>query len=139
MLAGQQPLGASADDQILPFLLHFEEVRAGHGYGESIRTVTIYLHAMLSCVNNTATKKNETLVRYMAEAGKAWMACGEKSDAAGLDDRIVLTGDAMQTISRAIRVFLMVMPQLKLYVWTGAILRAAELWQQRVDSVQRAC
>lgn len=139
ILNGQRQLGDSADEKILPFLVHFEEVKSGHCHEISMRTVTVYIGAMLSCVNNTATKRNETLIRYIADAGKAWISCCEKSCNAGIDDKMIIDDEALSIISRAVRVFLVVMPQIKVYVWDGAIKLADGAWQRRVDSVQRAC
>lgn len=128
LLAGQQTLAHDADSQIFPLLVHLEEVRTGHGYFDSIRMVTIYMQAMMSCVNNTMTDRNDSLVRMIAEAGKAWMAAGEKSVEHGMGDRVVLTADAWQKISRAVRIFLHVLPQVKVYIWAGAVTHAAKSW-----------
>lgn len=138
LLAGQQTLSDDADSQIFPLLAHLEEVRTGHGYFDSIRMVTIYMQAMMSCVNNTMTQRNDSLVRMISEAGKAWMAAGEKSVDHGMGDRVVLTADAWQKISRAVRIFLHVLPQVKVYIWTGAIKQAAQSWDYVQNQQTRA-
>lgn len=133
LIAGKQPLGHDADNQVLPLLVHLDEIRTGYGRNESIRIVTIYLKAMLSCVNNTDTKRNDTLIRYMAEAGRAWLASGENCMNKGIHDRVTLTGNDWQIISRAVRMFLMVMPQVPLYIWSGAITHARDIWDNAAN------
>lgn len=141
LLAGKMPLGQKdADEQILPFLVHLEEVRTGHGTAESIRIITVYIRAMLSCVNNQHTKRNETLIRYITDAGKLWLESAQKSFDKGLVGRVVLTGDAMSAISRAIRVFLMIMPSLQVYMWCEAGKHAADMWaRMQNDNAAEAC
>lgn len=133
LIAGKQPLAHDADMQAFPLLVHLDEIRTGHGRNESIRIVTIYLKAMLSCVNNTVTKRNETLIRYMAEAGRAWLASGENCISKGITDRVTLTGNDWQVISRAVRMFLMIMPQIPLYIWSGAITQARDIWDSAAN------
>lgn len=134
LLAGKQLLGQKdADEQIMPFLVHLEEVKTGHCTTESIRIITVYLRAMLSCVNNNATKRNDTLIRYITDAGKLWLESAQKSFDKGLVDRVVLTGEAMSAISRAVRVFLMIMPNLQVYMWCEAGKHAADMWDRMQD------
>lgn len=131
LIAGKQTLGQNdADRLIFPMLAHLEEVRTGHGYYGTIRMVTIYLRAMLSSVNNTATKPNETLIRYIADAGKAWMSSATKCADRGMDGRVVLSGDDWSKLSRAVRMFMMVMPNVPLYIWTQAVSQSCKAWDE---------
>lgn len=131
LIAGKQTLGQNdADRLIFPMLAHLEEVRTGHGYYGSIRMVTIYLRAMLSSVNNTATKPNETLIRYIADAGKAWMSSATRCANIGMDDRVSLSEEDWNGVSRAVRMFMMAMPNVPVYIWSQAFIQACKAWDE---------
>lgn len=133
-LAGSLPLyQQGADEQIFPLLVHLEEVKTGNCTPESIRIITVYLRAMLSCVNNNATKPNDALIRYITDAGKMWLESAQKSFDKGLVDKVVLTNDAMSAISRAVRVFLMIMPNIQVAMWCEAGKHAADMWDRMQD------
>ena len=50
VLAANTPLGQDADRQFLPFLVHLEEIRQGHGNQDNYDVCSVYLQAMLSTV-----------------------------------------------------------------------------------------
>lgn len=137
-LAQQMPLAHDADSQIFPLLAHLEEVRTGHGFYESMRTVTIGIDTMLLCVANTATRRNEKLIRMISDAGRAWLASLEQSGKSRLPDRVVVAAKEWEKISRAVRIFLHIMPQIKIYIWANALTEATERWDYVQNQQTRA-
>lgn len=127
-IARMMPLAHDADSQIFPLLAHLEEVRTGHGFYESMRTVTIGLDTMLLCVANTATRRNEKLIRMISDAGRAWLTALEQSGQSKLPDRVAVHAKEWEKISRAVRIFLHIMPQIKIYIWANALTEATERW-----------
>lgn len=115
-IAKQSMLGKDADEQILPFLVHLEEIRQGHGNQANYDVCVVYLQAMLCTV---ASSKNQQLRAMMIDACNAWTAA-DSERAKKNTDRMELTKDQMSIISKAIRFFLMVMPQVKVGIWTAA-------------------
>lgn len=115
-IAKQSMLGDSADEQILPFLVHLEEIRQGHGNQANYDVCVVYLQAMLCTV---VSAKNQQLRAMMIDACNAWVAA-DSERAKKNTDRMELTKDQMGAVSKAIRFFLMVMPQVKAGIWKAA-------------------
>lgn len=128
LLAYKSALGEKeADKQALPMLVHLEEVKRGHGGKESIRACVVYFQAMLTCANSTA-KRNESLIRIVVDACNAFMTASERCLDKGNMNRVVLTGDESKTISKAVRIFLSIMPQLQVGLWINAVESGARTW-----------
>lgn len=115
-IAKQSMLGKAADEQILPFLVHLEEIRQGRGNQANYDVCVVYLQAMLCTV---VSAKNQQLRAMMLDACNAWIAA-DSERAKKNTDRIELTKEQMGAVSKAIRFFLMVMPQVKVGIWTAA-------------------
>lgn len=115
-IAKQSMLGDSADEQILPFLVHLEEIRQGRGNQANYDVCVVYLQAMLCTV---VSAKNQQLRAMMLDACNAWMAA-DSERAKKNTDCIELSKEQMSAVSKAIRFFLMVMPQVKVGIWKAA-------------------
>lgn len=115
-IAKQSMLGKDADEQILPFLIHLEEIRQGRGDQANYDVCVVYLQAMLCTV---VSAKNQQLRAMMLDACNAWIAA-DSERAKKNTDRIELTKEQMSAVSKATRFFLMVMPQVKVGMWKAA-------------------
>lgn len=130
LLAYKSALGEKeADRQALPMLVHLEEVKRGHGGKDSIRVCVIYLQAMLACAN-AVTPRNDSLVRIVVDACNAFITASDRCLNHGNMQRVVLTVDESKTMSKAIRIFLRIMPQLQVGLWINAVEAGVRKWNQ---------
>lgn len=128
-IAKQSMLGKDADEQILPFLVHLEEIRQGHGNQANYDVCVVYLQAMLCTV---ASSKNQQLRAMMIDVCNAWTVAD--SERAKKDtDRMELTKDQMSIISKGIRFFMMVMPQVKLGIWISAVAHGRQVLERSIQ------
>lgn len=128
VLAANSPLGQDADRQILPFLVHLEEIRQGHGNQDNYDVCSVYLQAMLSTI---ASARHQQLRALIIDACNAWLEADAKR-AKIKTDRMLLTGDQMKAISRAVKFFLMVMPQVKLGIWVSAVAHGRRVLERSI-------
>ena len=129
VLAANSPLGQDADRQILPFLVHLEEIRLGHGNQDNYDVCSVYLQAMLSTI---ASARNQQLRAMVIDACNAWVEADAKRTKIGTD-RMLLTGDQMKAISKAVKFFLMVMPQVKLGIWVAAVAHGRRVLERSIQ------
>lgn len=128
VLAANSPLGQDADRQILPFLVHLEEIRQGHGNQDNYDVCSVYLQAMLSTI---ASARHQQLRALIIDACNAWLEADAKRVKIGTD-RMLLTGDQMKAISKAVKFFLMVMPQVKLGIWVAAVAHGRRVLERSI-------
>lgn len=128
VLAANSPLGQDADRQILPFLVHLEEIRQGHGNQDNYDVCSVYLQAMLSTI---ASARHQQLRALIIDACNAWLEADAKRTKIGTD-RMLLTGDQMKAISKAVKFFLMVMPQVKLGIWVAAVAHGRRVLERSI-------
>ena len=128
-IAKQSMLGKDADEQILPFLVHMEEIRQGRGNQENYDVCVVYLQAMLCTV---VSAKNQQLRAMMLDACNAWLEADAKRMKLATE-RMLLTGDQMKAISKAVRFFLMVMPQVKLGIWVSAVAHGRRVLERSIE------
>lgn len=128
VLAANTPLGQDADRQFLPFLVHLEEIRQGHGTQDNYDICSVYLQAMLSTV---ASARHQQLRAMIIDACNAWLEADAKRMKLATD-RMLLTGDQMKAISKAVRFFLMVMPQVKLGIWVAAVAHGRRVLERSI-------
>jgi len=129
VLAANTPLGKDADRQILPFLVHLEEIRQGHGNQDNYDVCSVYLQAMLSTV---ASARHQQLRALIIGACNAWLEADAKRMKLATD-RMLLTGDQMKAISKAVKFFLMVMPQVKLGIWISAVAHGRRVLERSIQ------
>ena len=128
-IAKQSMLGKDADEQILPFLVHMKEIRQGRGNQENYDVCVVYLQAMLCTV---VSAKNQQLRAMMLDACNAWLEADAKRMKLATE-RMLLTGDQMKAISKAVRFFLMVMPQVKLGIWVSAVAHGRRVLERSIE------
>lgn len=128
VLAANTPLGQDADRQFLPFLVHLEEIRLGHGTQDNYDVCSVYLQAMLSTV---ASARHQQLRAMIIDACNAWLEADAKRAKINTD-RMLLTGDQMKAISKAVKFFLMVMPQVKLGIWVAAVAHGRRVLERSI-------
>lgn len=128
VLAANTTLGQDADRQFLPFLVHLEEIRQGHGTQDNYDVCSVYLQAMLSTV---ASARHQQLRAMIIDACNAWLEADAKRMKLATD-RMLLTGDQMKAISKAVRFFMMVMPQVKLGIWVAAVAHGRRVLERSI-------
>lgn len=118
----------AADNYLMTFLVHLEEIRRGVADIDSLNICSVYLQAMLSTVTSY---KNQTVTRAVYDACGAWVDADKRRIDLG-SRRMVLTGDRMKAISKAVRFFLMVMPQVKLGIWVSAVAHGRRVLERSI-------
>lgn len=135
-IALNQPVGQrDADMQIFPFLAHLREVYDGYGMQDSYDICSMYLQAMLS---TAATVGHKELRRIVLDACNAWIGADKRRAESG-QERIVLTGDQMKTISKAVKIFLIALPQVKVAIWVGAMLHGKQVLERSIAASKSTC
>ena len=84
---------------------------------------------MLSTV---ASARHQQLRALIIDACNAWLEADAKRMKLATD-RILLTGDQMKAISKAVRFFLMVMPQVKLGIWVAAVAHGRRVLERSIQ------
>lgn len=128
VLAANTTLGQDADRQILPFLVHLEEIRQGYGNQDNYDVCSVYLQAMLCTV---VSARHQQLRAMIIDACNAWLEADAKRMKLATE-RMLLTGDQMKAISKAVRFFLMVMPQVKLGIWVAAVAHGRKVLERSI-------
>ena len=125
LLAGKQPIGPDSERMLFPYQLHLQEVALGHGYGTSVRLVTYLLSASYDA---SLFYRLPQLEKLANEAGDAWIQAGERCQAKGITERVICTGDELETIRKCLRALVHMMPTFELGAWTSFIENAARRW-----------
>ena len=128
LIAANQTMGDDADEHMLPFLIHVEEIRMGRGNQDNYDVCSVFLQAMLS---TSASYRNKDLKEIVHSACVAWIEADKRRKSLNTE-RMLLTGDQMNAISKAIRFFLIAMPQVKVGIWVSAVMHGKDVLERSI-------
>lgn len=130
LIAAKTPIGERDTDQLLfPFSAHLYEVAMGHGYGESIRCITLQLAAAYDAGR---FYRHPGLERTAERAGDMFVAAGERCRAQGMTDRVVLNADELTAVRRLLCALYALLPSMEIGAWGAMLKSASDRWQQAV-------
>ena len=112
----------AADNYLTTFLVHLEEIRRGVADIDSLNICSVYLQAMLATVTSY---KNHTVTSAVYDACQAWVDADKRRIDLG-SRRMLLTGDQMKAVSRAVKYFDIMLPSVHAHVWLRALDIGAE-------------
>jgi len=133
LLAGKQAIGNDADRILFPFAVHLEEVAKGHGYGQSIRVLTMFAAATYDA---GLFYGHKSLLALADKAGDDWIVAGETTQQRGITDRIVMTADSLKAMRALFCALLELMPSMELAAWTSFMGNAQRRWDKFAASQQ---